>query len=103
MVRIYRILQGAEVWRSRGDWFQRTDPAMAPEIRARLLTPSQLTATEIVEARLKAEEVRAQVSRQSMAVMLRLLRFRALQRARKPRSGFNESRMPHWPTHSRRA
>ncbi|MDM0078739.1 amidase [Variovorax sp. J2P1-59] len=61
-VRPYRILQSAEVWRSHGDWFLRTSPAMAPEIAARLFAGSQLTAAEIAEAHLRADEVRAVVA-----------------------------------------
>jgi amidase len=57
----YRVLQSAEVWRTHGEWFERTRPSMAPEIAARLRAASQVTAREIEAARREADVLRARI------------------------------------------
>ena len=57
----YRVLQGAEVWRTHGEWFERTRPSVAPEIAARLRAASQVTVQEIDAARREADALRARI------------------------------------------
>lgn len=46
----FRILQGAEIWKTHGEWFERQQPAMASDIKQRFEWCSRITTKEIEQA-----------------------------------------------------
>jgi Asp-tRNA(Asn)/Glu-tRNA(Gln) amidotransferase A subunit family amidase len=51
----FRVLQGAEIWATHGDWFQTIKPAMAEDIRLRFEWCSQINIEDLA----KAQDVQA--------------------------------------------
>jgi Asp-tRNA(Asn)/Glu-tRNA(Gln) amidotransferase A subunit family amidase len=61
LVRTFGISQGAQVWKTFGQWLRSADPELGPDVRARLDAAAALTPTEVAVAQRQAGAIRAQL------------------------------------------
>ena len=61
-VQAFRILQGAEIWATHGDWITRHRPELGPGIRERIAYAEKIQADQIAEAAEVRDRVRARLA-----------------------------------------
>lgn len=54
----FRILQGAEIWTTHGQWIEAARPTFAPDIAERFEWCRQISATDVAQAKQDREEIR---------------------------------------------
>jgi amidase len=54
---VFRLLQGAEVWRQHGDWVQRVKPKLGPGIRERVVWAATIEPKDAAAAQLEREDI----------------------------------------------
>jgi amidase len=61
LVRTFTVTQGAQVWKTFGEWFRSTQPTLGPDVRDRLEAAAALTTQDITVAQRQAGAIRAQL------------------------------------------
>ena len=62
LVHAFTVTQGAQVWRTFGDWVAGSSPELGPDVRARMQAASALTPGEVALAQREADGVREQLA-----------------------------------------
>ncbi|BEP12709.1 amidase [Acidothermaceae bacterium B102] len=62
MVQTFTVTQGAQVWRTFGEWVSAADPELGPDVHTRMTAASQLAPDEVATAQQRAAEIRAQLA-----------------------------------------
>jgi len=59
---VFRVLQGAEIWRQHGAWVQATKPQLGPGIRQRMEWASTIPQSDVAPARARREKIAQQMA-----------------------------------------